>query len=98
MIKTNKEYAKVIKNQLAYATERNPLYPLNVDINELWAALYRSIDILESKDEDILPVIRCKDCGYFNSEKWYCNRPCESIVCRNPDDFCSKASRRNKLI
>lgn len=39
-------------------------------------------------------VIRCKDCGYFDDRRLHCNRPCESINERMPDDYCSRAVRR----
>ena len=55
---------------------------------------------LEDKDvesnSDLVSVIRCKDCGYFNTRNLYCNRPCEAIVARDPWDYCSKAHRRVK--
>ena len=41
------EYANIIKDQLAYATEGNPFYPINANIQQLWDALNRAIEILE---------------------------------------------------
>lgn len=37
--------------------------------------------------------IRCKDCAYFHND-WICDRPHEGPVCRDPEDFCSGATRR----
>ena len=45
--------------------------------------------------KDSLPVTRCKDCGYYHIEHMVCDRPCEHPVIRDPDDFCSGASRRD---
>lgn len=33
-------------------------------------------------------VVHCKDCGIWNSEKEICNKPCESMKWRRPDDYC----------
>jgi len=75
----------------------------------------RLIDILKNKpygyssyedfadyllENDVVDVIRCKDCGYFHEDPGkkkfpYCNRPFEQMVVRLPDDFCSKAVRKN---
>lgn len=51
--------------------------------------------------EDTVPVIRCMNCGYYHfyeKEPWRscCNRPYEPMVMRMPDDFCSKAVRREE--
>ena len=35
-------------------------------------------------------IVHCGECGYYNSKRLYCNRPCESPVERFPDDFCSR--------
>lgn len=48
MNRTDKEYAEILKSQLSYATEGHPLYPLNVPISDLWAAMNRAIDLLEN--------------------------------------------------
>ena len=38
-------------------------------------------------------IVHCKGCGYYISKHHYCNRPCESLVERFPDDFCSRGVR-----
>lgn len=45
---------------------------------------------------DVVEVVRCKDCGYFIKKKDYgiCNRPCEDVVVRFPNDYCSLGRRR----
>lgn len=106
MSKTNKEYAEVLKNQLAYSTIYNPFYPLNVDPKELLEALNVSIMVLENMEDDIVPVVRCKDCEYFrhfdniniNMDKCigYCKRPCESIVERWDYEFCSNGCKKGE--
>lgn len=47
---------------------------------------------------DLVEVIRCKDCGYYQGEEpnRYCmGLPTEPAVFREPDDFCSRGRRRN---
>lgn len=44
--------------------------------------------------EDVVKVVRCKDCGYYNIKQMICNRPCEALVIRLPDDFCSHSRKR----
>lgn len=34
-------------------------------------------------------VVHCRDCGIWNSEKEICNKPCESMKWRRPNDYCS---------
>ena len=48
--------------------------------------------------EDLVSVIRCKDCGYYHHGNLVCDRPFESPVCRLPDDFCSHAAMKAKQI
>ena len=52
--------------------------------------------------EDVVEVVRCKDCKYYkpqeksrhwNSEKKYCNR--SATVKVNDEDFCSYGERRD---
>ena len=41
---------------------------------------------------DIVPVVRCKDCLFFTTEKSCC-RP-EGLIKAREDDFCSYGERR----
>lgn len=43
---------------------------------------------------DAVPVIRCKDCKFYEEEDPYnaCGRLC--VYFARPNDFCSKAERR----
>lgn len=52
-------------------------------------------DIENAPTVDAVPVIRCRDCGYYSVRGLICrNRPGEEIVSRRPDDFCSRAVRK----
>lgn len=47
--------------------------------------------------EDLVLVIRCKNCGYYRNKNQVCiGLPTESMVFRNPEDFCSKAVRKKE--
>ena len=41
---------------------------------------------------DVVPVVRCKDCEYFNIRHW-CNLNETDF---NPDDYCSYGERREE--
>lgn len=43
---------------------------------------------------DAVPVVRCKDCKWYNSEKFLCNNN-ESFSWKK-DDFCSFAERKEE--
>ena len=43
---------------------------------------------------DVVAVVRCKDCGYYNAEKGVCiGIPTEPVVKRNPNEFCSRGAK-----
>lgn len=47
--------------------------------------------------EDVVQVIRCKDCGYYRASSRVClGRPTEPMVARDPEDYCSKAVRKTE--
>lgn len=57
------------------------------------------VDIMESiPTADVVEVVRCKDCKYFNTESWHFNW-CEAhsydelIKCKE-NDFCSYGERK----
>lgn len=55
----------------------------------------RTLKIL-TPSEDIVPVVRCKDCRYYKyttiSEQMECIR---QTAYRKPDDFCSRGERKD---
>lgn len=78
------------------------------DINSFWdwdsidgitstTVLKQTItDISHALTIDAVPVVRCKDCKYYdtpkNSKKPYCMRG--AYVKVNADDYCSKGERK----
>ena len=44
-------------------------------------------------DTKIIHIVRCKDCVFYHKD-WYCGRPHEGKVVRDPDDFCSRAKSK----
>lgn len=57
--------------------------------NELMELL-RTRSYLHAGDDDFIKVVRCKNCGYYNSEKGFCvGVPGEPPAVRLPDDYCS---------
>lgn len=47
-------------------------------------------------DNDVVPVVRCKDCKYCDPEWNHCDHPMSTSIPipRKPDDFCSYGERR----
>ena len=61
--------------------------------NEHLAHGLMSIDL----GEDVVKVIRCKNCGYYRESSRRCiGLPTEPMVFRDPDDFCSHAVERKE--
>lgn len=57
--------------------------------------LYEIHDALTGiPDADVVPVVRCKDCLFFTTEKSCC-RP-EGLIKAREDDFCSYGERRKE--
>lgn len=53
------------------------------------------VDYIESLEPaDVAPVVRCKDCLFFTTEKSCC-RP-EGLIKAREDDFCSYGERREE--
>lgn len=51
--------------------------------------------LMDTSTIDIIPVIRCKDCKYWNRNNYRCaNVPC--VVYKLEDDYCSGAERREE--
>ena len=51
--------------------------------------------LAELKGKDLVEVVRCKDCKYYETEGNYCNRDIvKSLLSTQPTDFCSWAERR----
>ena len=45
--------------------------------------------------DDVVKVIRCKNCGYYRLKNRVCmGLPTEPMVLRDPDDYCSRASEK----
>lgn len=42
-------------------------------------------------EEDVVPVVRCKDCRYFNGALGHCDNHGMGII---PNEFCSYGERR----
>ena len=77
------------------------LFRCKFEPEDLYKDLDKDVDVyltdIRNTKPDWCPLeelIHCRDCVYFDENQCYCNRPYESIVCRDPDDFCSKALRR----
>lgn len=46
-------------------------------------------------DDNIVEVVRCKDCKYYDTEDNYCDRDIvNSLLTTEPSDFCSWGIRR----
>jgi hypothetical protein len=62
-----------------------------------------AIDYLRyTPTEDVVPVVRCKDCKYYRegvyfpkNPKFYCCRSKYSL-CTNEDDYCSYGERKDQ--
>lgn len=53
------------------------------------------------KRRDMVEVIRCKDCKYYAESLWHTGRmACQYVigatVIRNPEEYCSRAERREE--
>ena len=62
-------------------------------------ALMRFKSMIHSaKAVDAVPVVRCKECLYYEKGKSYepyCNHPSHGIPYPNDDDFCSYGERKD---
>ena len=49
------------------------------------------------KADDVVHVVRCKDCKYCDPENHHCDHPAGTMVYfpKKPDDFCSYGERRD---
>ena len=52
------------------------------------------LDIEDASDVDVVEVVRCKDCRYYNSEEKECLDLFGHGRRWEEDDFCSYAERR----
>lgn len=44
---------------------------------------------------ELVEVVRCKDCGHYDGDACV-TLPCNPVVSRKPDDYCSYGKRRGK--
>lgn len=51
-----------------------------------------TVDIVRTSD--YVPVVRCKDCKYAQTDVMYCDIWCDGII-REPDWFCANGERRD---
>ena len=51
--------------------------------------------IRKQKTVDAVPVVRCKDCRYYNEDGEYCGNWGE---CRHPEHFCDEGERKDNEI
>lgn len=64
-------------------------------MTEYRKSVLRIVD--DARAVDAVPVVRCKDCGYYRSKGKFCmGIPTEPPVFRSPDDFCSRGRRRGE--
>ena len=69
--------------------------PQSIERNLCGEIVERSIDVkdIESLEPaDVVPVVRCKDCLFFTTEKSCC-RP-EGLIKAREDAFCSYGERK----
>ena len=62
---------------------------------------YMSYEIMDCVDdsiveEELVPVVRCKDCVYCDPENRHCDHPMGTVVPvpRKQEDFCSYGERK----
>ena len=61
--------------------------------SDAWNALGEARDRIKAiKPADVIPVVRCKNCEYFDIRHW-CNLNENDF---NPDDYCSYGERKGK--
>ena len=54
-------------------------------------------DLSKIAHVDLVMVVRCKDCGYYDEKKQICKyRPTEPLTSREPDWYCAGGVRREK--
>lgn len=54
-------------------------------------------DLSKIAHVDLVMVVRCKDCGYYDEKHKVCNgRPTEPVMSREPDWYCAGGVRREK--
>lgn len=71
-------------------------YPIDSDIRPAYEDALEAIGCLPAAD--VMPVVRCKDCGYFGEHLMSGYHACERYelpFCK-PDDFCSHGERMAK--
>ena len=46
--------------------------------------------------DDVIKVVRCKDCNHCDPENYHCDHPMSTAapLRRKPDDFCSYGKRK----
>ena len=57
-----------------------------------FSLMYIWKNIMDLPSADVAPVVRCKDCLFFTTEKSCC-RP-EGLIKAREDDFCSYGERK----
>ena len=78
------EFAKVLWNSLKGYRK----------VQEICAVKGCILELEEQPAVDAVEVVRCKDCGHYNG-KACVTLPCNPIVSRKPDDYCSYGRRRD---
>jgi len=59
-----------------------------------FSLMYIWKNIMDLPSADVAPVVRCKDCLFFTTEKSCC-RP-EGLIKAREDDFCSYGKRKEE--
>ena len=67
--------------------------PLVRDWNLAVKRVQESFDRLTDKDPNAVPVVRCKDCKYWNTNNYYHSCGLLNIVVNNGDFFCADGER-----
>ena len=65
---------------------------------EFWDEAVLASDIKNAPTVDAVPVVRCKDCKYYEIHKPKVLENCERngyIIPMKPDDFCSYGERKD---
>ena len=53
------------------------------------------LDMYDNSSQDVVPVVRCKDCRWFENDGYHTN--CQIMrFCVEDDDYCSRGERREK--
>ena len=55
-----------------------------------------AIEVEDASDCDVVEVVRCEDCEYYNSVTAHCEIRGKGLyLIRGKEDYCSRAKRRN---